>query len=341
MDLMPRRYIMRKDIQVAAIDTDGRVASASDKAPFLIQADAFDKWEESRETDVNRTNLRVLRRLLGLGPRDTKQALRQIHYASLYDTFWVKEENSQLAWEDVRFTSNPLFFHALCGADVTEATPFASPEHSNIGSYEKGWKLTEGKWYLYKQGTPEELWSEIFSTALLRLYMGDKVVKYWRNGAYSVCENFINQDNDECLEHYYAFGYDNADENAVLSTFRQKGMDALIPDVQTMWYADALVQNGDRHAFNFGVVTSEAPPKLAPLYDWNLSMVAYRYPASYTRHEDALIRAVKGFDVASPFVVKESDIRDVYKHITPGLPIQSTEDEIVNFILSAQELLRG
>ena len=339
-----KRFIMRKNVKTAEIDEDNCVISATHKAPVLIQKNTFAKWEKSRETDVNRTNLRVLRRLLGLGARDTKQALQRINYASLFDTFWVKDKDSQLVWEDIKFTSNPLFYHALCGADVTESTPFKSPEHSNIGSYEKGWRLMEdGKWCLYKQGTVEEIWSEIFSSELLRLYLGDRIVRYRKDGAYSVCENFINQDKDECLEHYFSFGSDNVEEHFVLSLFQNMGFDDLTPDLMTMWYADALVQNGDRHEFNFGIITSDEQPRLSPLYDWNLSMIAYRYPTSYTRYEDPLVKAVKGLHISTPFIVQEKDIREVYRYLTDssGLVIKATEDEIAHFILSAQDLLQN
>lgn len=338
------RYIMRKNEKVAEIDKDNRIISVNNKAPFLIQRDEFEKWELSRETDVNRTNLRVLRRLLGLGSRNTKQALIKINYASLFDTFWVKGVSGQLAWEDVKFTSNPLFRNALCGADVTENTPFKSPEHSNIGSYEKGWKpAADGKWYLYKQGTTEEIWSEIFSSELLRIYLGDKVVKYWKDGDFVVCENFINQENDECLEHYFSLGYDNVEEDFVLSRFQDMGFEYLTQDLKTMWHSDALVQNGDRHEFNFGIITSCKQPKLSPLYDWNLSMVAFRYPESYIRYEDPLIKAVRGFKATIPFTVQEKDIRDVYRHLADNedLNIKATENDIVQFVLSAQDLLQN
>ena len=333
---------MRKNTIVAELDKDNNTINITPKAPILIQKNDFNAWEKSRETDVTRTNLRVLRRLLGLGARDTKQALRKINYASLFDTFWLKEKNSQLTWEDIRFTHNPLFLHALCGADVAEDTLFKSPEHSNIGSFEKGWRLTDdGKWHLYKQGSQEEIWSELFSSELIRIYLGNKVVKYRIDENYIVCKNFINQDKDECLEHYFSFGYDNLDENFVISKFKEMGYENLIYDLTTMWYSDALVQNGDRHEFNFGVITSDNPPRLAPLYDWNLSMIAYHYPKQYIRYPDALIKSVKSLNILAPFIVLEKDIRYVYKNLESNYKfnIKSTEDEIVDFILSAQNLL--
>jgi len=334
---------MRKNQKVAEINEANQVISADNKAPILIQKNDFNGWEKSRETDVNRTNLRVLRRLLGLGARDTKQALIKINYASLFDTFWVKEKNSQLSWDDVKFTSNPLFYHALCGADITENTEFKSPEHSNIGSYEKGWKLKENnsnrKWELYKQGDTEEIWSEMFSTELLRLYLGNQVVKYWLEKEFIVCENFIDQDKDECLEHYFSIGYDNTDEDFVISQFQALGFEYLVPDLKIMWYCDALVQNGDRHEFNFGIITSNEKTRLAPLYDWNLSMIAFRYPKNYSRYKDPLIKAVKNLNISPPFIIQEQAIRDVYNRLSKTLSIKSTEDDIVRFVLSAQNLM--
>ena len=333
------RLIMRKNAIVAEIDKDDSVISFTNKAPLLIQQNAFKLWEKSRETDVNRTNLRVLRRFLGIGSRDTKKALRKINYASLFDTFWLKEKNSQLTWDDIKFTSNPLFLHALCGVDIVDELPFKSPEHSNIGSFEKGWRLIKGEWYLYKQGKHEELWSELFSTELLRLYLGDRVVKYWLDSDFIVCKNFINQDKDECLEHYHSFGYDNLEETFIISRFQEMGYEYLIPDLKTMWFADALVQNVDRHEFNFGIITSNEPVRLAPLYDWNLSMISFRYPKQYLRYNDPLIKAVNSLNISPPFIVKEKDIQYVYRNLQ-GFSIKSSEDEIIQFILSAQDNLR-
>ena len=171
------------------------------------------------------------------------------------------------------------------------------------------------------------------------MYLGNQVVRYWKDGEFVVCKNFINQDKDECLEHYFSLGYDNTDEDFVIAQFNDLGFDYLVPDLKTMWYSDALVQNGDRHEFNFGIITSDEQTRLAPLYDWNLSMVAFRYPANYTRYEDPLIKVVKNLHVSPPFIVQEQDIRDVYKRLSGILKIKSTEDEIVRFILSAQKLL--
>jgi len=78
---------------------------------------------------------------------------------------------------------NDAFSLALTGHEKDShsyANP-RTPEHSNIGSYEKGGKLANGSWYLYKVGTPEQLWSEIFATRLLST-KGVNVVKYWMRG---------------------------------------------------------------------------------------------------------------------------------------------------------------
>ena len=337
-----KRYIMRKNIKVAEIDESNFVVSFTDKAPLLIMANKFETWEVGRETDVTRTNLRVIRRLLGLGARDTKQALIKINYASLFDTFWVKNSGSQLAWEDVRFGNNPLFYHALRGDDITANTPFKSPEHSNIGSYEKGWRFQQNrKWQLYKQGSIEEIWSEIFSTMLLRLYLGDMVVKYWKESEYVVCENFIDQEKDECLEHYHSIGENNTNEQYIIQQFKALELDYLLPNLHSMWYADALVQNPDRHEFNFGIIRSDKKPRFAPLYDFNLAMFAFRYPKTYMRYKDPLILTAKQLDLPKPFTIKEGDIVNVYKFITEnyGLKIKATQNEVAQFVLSAQDLI--
>ena len=336
-----KRYVMRKDKIVAELDSKNRLLDVKANAPYHIKNDAFELWEQSRQTDVNRTNLRYLRRMLGLGSRDTIGALKKIHYASLFDTFWVKEVGSTLAWEDVKFTENPLFLHALCRHDITENLEFKSPEHSTLGSFEKGWKIENGSWYLYKTGKNEEIWSELFSSRLLGHYLGEKIVNYWLDENFIVCESFINQDKDECLEHYHSIGGEDTEENKIIEKFTQLGLGDLIPDVLQMLYSDALVLNGDRHEFNFGIVNSPCGIRFAPLFDWNMSMIAYQYPKNYKRHHDVLIKGVKSLKIKQNFEVSHSVIETIYHELAEtGLSIKATKNEIVEFILSAQDLLR-
>ena len=333
------RYVMRSNQVVAELDSSNNVLSFSKFAPYLIQSNTFSLWEKSREVDVNRTNLRFLRRMLGLGSRDTTTALKKIYYASLFDTFWIKNVNSQLAWDDVKFTENKLFKHALCGDDITEDLEFKSPEHSNIGSFEKGWKLRDNQWYLCKTGTKEELWSELFSSKLLRKYLGDFVVEYWLEDNYIACKNFIDQDRDECLEHYNSIGGSDLEDNTVIAKFTECGLGQFVDNLKLMWYADALVQNGDRHEFNFGVITSQDTVRFAPIYDFNLSMVAYRYPTTYYRFEDVLIKSLKQLNFVKPFVITVNDIKDIYLELLEisEVKINSSMEQISEFILTAQE----
>ena len=61
----------------------------------------------------------------------------------------------------------------------------ATPELTNIGSYEKCWRQKSGHWIMVKSGTPEEHFSEIF-TATLGKHLGFDMAEYALSGAYVV-----------------------------------------------------------------------------------------------------------------------------------------------------------
>ena len=143
------------------------------------------------------------------------------------------------------------------------------------------------------------------------------------------------------MEHYQSLGGDDTGEHKIIEKFEELGLDILIPDIHQMLYADALVLNGDRHEFNFGIINSPCGIRFAPLFDWNLSMIAYQYPRSYKRHNDVLIKGVKNLKIKQEYEISHTIIEAIYQDLVEtGLSIKATMNEIVEFILSAQDLLK-
>ena len=339
-------YLYRKNKHVATFTPQGEATFIDPtSAPYIIQrTHALEAFKRQRESDVTRTNMRYLRKLMGISARNAREALDKINGFSLFDTFWYQGANDGLTWEDVRLTKNHAFEVALTGKswDPSAFTDPRTPEHSNIGSYEKGWKWAAGRWQLYKAGTPAQLWSEIFATRLLAS-KGVNVVHYWLEENWSVCENFIHQDQDMCLEHYHSFGGEDTEESTVL------GMPFLTPpliqDLKTMYYCDALLMNFDRHEFNFGFLTpgrQDAPLTLAPLFDWNLCLFGHQYPRSYTRTADPMIQGVLKAGIKPPFHITAEEIKILYQEIQQEtqLTIEASEAQVVEYVRSSQALLQ-
>lgn len=56
-------------------------------------------------------------------------------------------------YEDIRFKENYFSELALRGdPDSFSNRPSRTPELTNIGSFEKCWKLIDGEWWMYKSG---------------------------------------------------------------------------------------------------------------------------------------------------------------------------------------------
>ena len=71
-------------------------------------------------------------------------------------------------WEDARLFQDNLAELALRGRPTASTQPLrcSTPELTNTGSYEKCWKLENGRWVMHKRGTPEEIFSEAFAAEL-------------------------------------------------------------------------------------------------------------------------------------------------------------------------------
>ena len=334
--------LYRKNRLVASFDAQGILTFIDEKnVPQIVKRTrSLEAFKLQRESDVTRTNMRYLRKLMGISSRNTRGALDKINGFSLFDTFWYQDQGGDLTWGQICLKKNDAFEVALTGRekDVSVFDDPRTPEHSNIGSYEKGWKPANGSWQLYKVGTPEQLWSEIFATRLLAL-KGVNVVRYWLDGSWVVCDNFVDQANDVCLEHYNSYGSEDTEESTVLQLPFLS--DKNKRDLEIMYYCDALLMNFDRHDFNFGFLTQEDSCELSPLFDWNLCLFGHKYPDSFTRSLDPLIRGVLDAKIEPPFILTREEILDVYNAVQneTGLVINASGEQVARYLLSSQALL--
>ena len=136
---------------------------------YLAKGGDFTEWLISRAVDSSRPNSRILKKILKLKNVDDVSSVLHAHAATVTDNFWFRTLEKTLTWDDVKFTENHFANLALSGQflaykeDVLEKLSGSqTPELTNIGSFEKAWKLENGSWYLYKCGSAEERFSELF-----------------------------------------------------------------------------------------------------------------------------------------------------------------------------------
>jgi len=331
--------LWRTDTLVATVQ-DNQVLSCSDDAPILIKKDKALEWKAIRVQDLNRPNSRALRRLLGLSTSNAQDVSPLIYYQSLSDSFWLKKKNDPAQWVDIQFTDDRFFTITLTGkghmANPEIFNRKESPEHSNTGSFEKGWKLKSGKWQLWKAGSREAVWSEVFYSNLANIVFPGSAVKYWEDSTFSVCDNFIDRESGESFEPYFSFCDDHSDSEVALAVLPASVHD----DYRNMLFLDALMYNWDRHEFNFGVITKPgtAEVKLQPHFDFNLSLFNGAEPGS-VRFEDPVIKMYKKVKTDIP-LIREEMVELAYNRTVTSFPPVASLKATVDFIMQSYGIIR-
>lgn len=224
---------------------------------YLANGGDFEQWLESREIDRHRPNSRILKKMLRLTDTSDIAAVIHSHAATITDNYWVKSADEDLQYVDIEFKENIFGDISLTGSVdsynkifTKEQLSSKTPELTNIGSYEKCWKFENGSWYMYKQGSALERFSEVFIAILskkLRFPTAEYVpsdnfikTKDFTEGKY----NFepmvaIVGDNEE-----YSYNYDKL---IVID-------DKLAHEYLDILFMDTLCFNMDRHTYNYGLL---------------------------------------------------------------------------------------
>lgn len=156
-------YIMLEDNIIATVK-NGEITECNERLlPLYLQRTKYvEGWFASRAIDTHRTNSRLLKKALRLRTADDAQTALSVNAATVTDRYWFKPEGSTALYEDIRFKENYFDSLALRGdPNGFSRKPSRTPELTNIGSYEKCWRLIDGKWWMYKSGTDSEYFSEL------------------------------------------------------------------------------------------------------------------------------------------------------------------------------------
>lgn len=338
--------IMSTDIPVATIK-NGVVVDKNEKlAPlFFNRCDNVSAWLKGRAIDSHRANSRLLKKALRLQNKDEISTVLAVNAVTITDNFWFCEDGSDLTWDDVRFKENYFDSLALCGdPDSFNQKPSRTPELTNIGSYEKCWRLIDSAWWMYKSGNENELFSELFICKLgsslgfdMAYYeMDDGYIRtkdFTENGRYNFesAESLVGDDEDYCknFDVFYSIS-----EN-------------LAEDYLKLIYLDTICMNMDRHTKNYGVLRDPKTGnivKLAPNYDNNIALISRGYPRFIKRKNDTLIdlfiellesnkEALRLFkDLNIPVITDE-----LIRRCISETPFDVDGDKISEFILNGQK----
>ena len=334
-------YILNED-NVCAEIKDDKVKSFTELAPLYIKNGGnFLEWISDRSADLNRSYMRNILSHLRIPVKSERESVEYVNAVSLTDTYWIRETNSPLSFEDVKFTDNIFFKASLSGdPDIFSKSRDTTPELTTGGSYNKGWLPYDGDWAMYKAGTPLEVWSEVFTSKLARL-LNLHAVLYRCIDGYSVCGNFIEY--PECLEPAKSIIGNNTGYIHNIKTLQQINP-TLVKQYLDIMFLDAIVRNGDRHEFNYGVITERGVIKrLAPNFDNNMSMFWNGIPNNLMRKDSLVtefIEAINAHQYQIPPLSMEL-VHKAYKYaIAECSSIEDLDipfDAVKQFCLNAYE----
>ena len=336
-----RNYEILSGNTLVAIWQDNRLTVVNEALLplYLKKIQNADLWLETRAIDSHRANSRLLKKALHLVEKDDISTVVHVNGATITDNYWIREIGSNLTYNDVKFSDDYFSNLALRGNydsfnKAANSKRSKTPELTNVGSFEKCWKLRDGKWWMYKKATHDEMFSELFVYELGKAFEMNMAV-YERGDGFIKSLDFTEAASFN-FEPASTFMGDNEDYSDVVKSLEQICPKA-IPDYIGMIFMDTICANPDRHTNNFGLLRDTKTGELigfAPNYDNNMALISRGYP-SKPGSKDMLISIFNELMEARPNyrayipLVTEEIVRDVIAKLNMKVKSQIIVDLVV------------
>lgn len=342
-----RNYeIFSGDTLVAAWENNNLTVINSALLPlYLKKISNADMWLETRAIDSHRANSRLLKKALRLTDKDDVSTVIHVNGATITDNYWIRPIGSDLTYEDVKFSDDSFSNLALKGNydsfnKAALSKKSKTPELTNVGSFEKCWKLRNGSWWMYKKANHNEMFSELFVYEL-GIALGMNMAIYDKGKGYIKTLDFTKGASVN-FEPASSFLGDNEEYSFVISSLKNICPEA-IPDYIRMIFLDTIVANPDRHTNNFGLLRETQTGKVlgfAPNYDNNMALISRGYPSKVSS-KDLLIslfnELMEKYPEHKKYVPEVSE--DVVKNVIKNINMKVKSKEIANMVLRRYSLL--
>ena len=306
---------------------------------YLKRIKNADMWLETRAIDSHRANSRLLKKALRLAEKDDISTVIHVNGATITDHYWIRPMGSDLTYADIRFSDDYFSNLALKGTynsfnRAASSKRSRTPELTNVGSFEKCWKLHDRKWWMHKKANHEEMFSELFVYEFGKL-LGMNMAIYERGEGCVKSLDFTDSASVN-FEPASVFMGDNEEYLDVIEKLRELCPEA-IPDYTRMIFLDTVCANPDRHTNNFGLlrdVQSGELLGLAPNFDNNMALIARGYPAK-PKANDILIQlfneVLEEYPEYREYLpeIKEDVVREVIANLHMRVKTQSVVDLIM------------
>lgn len=312
---MKKTWIMLKEEPVLEIENyacrilDYKRLPVSLRYEEVTFDDVMHGWTENRTMNIGKTNAKKLLNGFGISQSNPYLIARLFHFASLSDSYWLKEEGEEIGWNQVNLFTNPLEKAVSATALLGVYGNFRSirqkiytPELTAQGMAAKAWIREPEGLYLYKVGKKELAAARILEALaiphvdyreadrekLLAIASQDAIDKISDNDEKIVKCKIISSENRaivpwEDFQTYCSFHNENEYEyikkKAPVSYYR-------------MQIADYILGNEDRHGANWGFFMenqSGALEGLYPLMDHDHAFCTEKEIPSQTSEEEEML----------------------------------------------------
>ena len=242
------------------------------------------QWLQGRQAPKHREHIVDL--LKRCGCYDLEAYIRITHALTLNDTFWIKEDESKLKWNDVSLYSNNfnevIAKIAFEGGMYGEEFSSTSPEFGTDGTFAKCWIRENDKIYLMKAGSTGarnsglEPFSEMYSSQIASKICRNTVkysVEKYRGKIASRCELFTSESEGFVTASKFMPKYFNTEE--LMNLYSEYGCE---DDFRRMLVLDVIIVNVDRHMGNHGFIIDNDTleiRRMAPIFDNNMALLPY------------------------------------------------------------------
>jgi len=263
-------------------------------AELQFQFVLFNSWLNSRYIPKSRDGITEFLQKFSINRM--KQIMLDTYGLSLSDHYWIERKPFNNKWKDINLFENQyskLFGNILINrefhtVDSLKDLDFRNPDVTTIGLLKKHWKYNQEEKisYLIKRGSSiykQEPFNEYYASLLLD-ELGFEHTPYHldvENDEYvSVCPCITDINTEMISARNLILKYTIRKNYQALKIFFKKQED-IVHSINKMIITDYLIDNTDRHWYNFGVLRNSITGswiKLIPLFDngyslWNNDFV--------------------------------------------------------------------
>ena len=340
--------LMAGDREAARFEHGKMIMCNEELAPlFIVRTGNISAFLASRAIDRGRTNSRILKKALGIKENEDDMLSLYSFGATVTDDYWFRAKGSKLKYSDISFTNDCYSDIALKGEIlVFPKYPKHTPQLTLVGSYEKCWKRENGRWFLWKAGNEDEIFSELFCSRLAEA-LGIPTVSYEEaESGYIKTENFADRYNFEPMT---AVAGEDDSYDSVFDELLGINEGFAKQYLLLIWF-DTLVNNVDRHNENCGFLRDKTTGELislAPNFDNNLALISRTKMLNTDPETDGFMsffvkfirtnkKAAELFKTIPLPEVNENTVQSVLDSIT----IKRDEKMLMRYILKRTEYMK-